>query len=129
MLRRVPHDETSGNLSLGGFGYSSRSHEEAYPNLSPFSGMIDDFKLYNRPLNPNGDLFTVVQSKGCDKSNPEGFNIKKVPGNCSRKCLKRKACFGYEKKRTEPKHCILFREKVGLGEAEDGVSCSLKILA
>jgi len=120
---------TSGNLSLGGFGYSSRNHEEAYPNLSPFSGMIDDFKLYNRPLNPNGDLFTVVQSKGCDKSNPEGFNIKKVPGNCSRKCLKRKACFGYEKKRTEPKHCILFREKVGLGEAEDGVSCSLKILA
>ncbi len=73
---------TSGNLSIGGFGYSSLNHELAYPNLNPFVGMIDDFKLYGRPLKADGDLYTIAREQTCDKSNGVRFNKKRVPGTC-----------------------------------------------
>ena len=50
---KVTNDEhifftTSGRLSIGGFGYSHDSYEEAFPHLSPYIGKLDEFYLWGR---------------------------------------------------------------------------------
>jgi len=37
---------TAGRMSLGGVGYFNRAYVKTYPNLDPFTGLLDDFKLW-----------------------------------------------------------------------------------
>lgn len=37
---------TAGRISLGGVGYFNRAYVKAYPNLDPFTGLLDDFRLW-----------------------------------------------------------------------------------
>ena len=46
---------TSGRISIGGFGYTSKRYESEFPHLSPFFGKIDEFQLWSR---------SIVQSNG-----------------------------------------------------------------
>ncbi len=41
---------TAGRANLGSFGYSTRGFEDAYPDVSPFVGIMDDFVMFARPL-------------------------------------------------------------------------------
>jgi len=37
---------TAGRISLGGVGYFNRAFVKTYPNLDPFTGLLDDFKQW-----------------------------------------------------------------------------------
>jgi hypothetical protein len=37
---------TAGRISLGGVGFYSRAYDKAYPNIDPFSDLLDDFRLW-----------------------------------------------------------------------------------
>jgi len=65
---------TSGRLSLGGFGLSSLAYDERFPRLSPFLGRIDEFYMWGKSLTPY-DVAVSMQ---------KGFNYK-----TGRKCIKK----------------------------------------
>jgi len=47
---------TSGRLSFGGFGYSNSGFEDVYPDLEPYSGVLDDIVFFSRPLDMKADF-------------------------------------------------------------------------
>lgn len=43
--------QSSGQLSIGGFGYSHDSYNSTFSHLSPFIGNIDEFYMWGRTIN------------------------------------------------------------------------------
>lgn len=41
---------SSGKVSIGGFGHSNENFEKIYPGLSAYTGSVDDFYMWARPI-------------------------------------------------------------------------------
>jgi len=41
---------TSGSMSIGGFGYTSRVYDSTFPTVKPFIGGVDEFYLWSKPI-------------------------------------------------------------------------------
>jgi len=68
---------TSGRMSVGGYGYSNSGFENAYPGYVPYTGSIDEFVLFTRPLKNISSLL-------CQEENDHKFPVGKYFRN--RKC-------------------------------------------
>ncbi len=66
---------TTGRISLGGYRYSQRGFEDAYPCHGLYIGILDDFTLYARPLEMETGIPSLL--------NKDSHNIQNIyrPGN------------------------------------------------
>ncbi|GFH44387.1 hypothetical protein CTEN210_00861 [Chaetoceros tenuissimus] len=129
---------TSGRMSIGSFGYSAPGYEEAFPNLSNYIGLIDDFKVVSRPLDfastdsqITAKEFDVTEGVKCNRS---GIKKKKIRGKlkkCTRRCTKDPSCVAYEFKvlpegKGKPK-CFLLYEKPSIGAEATQTKCAIVV--
>ncbi len=121
----------AGRMSLGGFGYSNSGFEHAYPGMGPYTGAMDDFRLFARPLNMRKDFPSLVKFKGipntsCKKSNLEEgqYVVTANHKRCSQKCRKRAWCLGFEMRLQPSYQCILFKVLPIPEESQSGVTCN-----
>ena len=125
---------TSGRLSIGSFGYSSAGYDDAFPNFVKYRGMMDDFKLWARPLRasdfpPLEKSFERTDEVQCNKKGLERRVIRGKWNKCQRQCTKDIKCFGFEFRKLpngKPK-CILFQGKPTIGGARENTSCAIVV--
>ncbi len=125
-----------GKLSLGGFGYSS-TYESAFPLVKPFTGLMDDFSLYGRPMNVT-DLkqmttptYSIQFGASCDRSeliNSEFRVFITGKKGCKRKCAKLDWCVAYEfSKNNGQKQCTVFDQTPNFGVKQKQTQCALVV--
>ncbi len=120
-----------GKLSLGGFGYSS-NYEEVFPSLQPFTGLMDDFLLFAKPVSKKalewitGPNFSVRYGTSCvHKDDSATKTIYTGRKGCKKKCAKSN-CKGWQfSKRDGEKRCTLFAQKPSFGESSENTSCAV----
>ncbi len=121
---------TSGRMSIGGFGYSSKNYEDMFPRVTPFIGLIDEFQFWSRKID-NADLPTIKTAKTvifqnrreCAKDGTEdelSLSLRK----CSKKCLRKANCLGLEWSKIDGQFkCFLFNKTPELGPKRKRTKC------
>ena len=124
---------TSGSLSLGGFGYSS-NYEVVFPSVQPYTGLMDDFVLFGRPVTSTelGSMtapnFVTSSDTSCDDTTPVRRTKTISQGKCKKLCKKRKWCKGYEFSQVSgAKKCSLYDQIPEIGESTLGTKCVVKV--
>jgi len=129
---------TSGRLSIGSFGYSSTGYEDAFPQMKNYIGLMDDFKIWARPLKMEGADAKLVEKKfeisdgvKCTRKGQKIRVIRAQVKRCKKTCMKDSACLGFEWKRLpegkgKPK-CFLLAEKPTVGRARSRTKCALLV--
>jgi hypothetical protein len=131
---------TSGNLSLGGWGYSNkRFGVDFFANVSKFEGMMDDFRLWGgRPVPPaklNGNLlprlsFSTNVGTRCKNNKSRKLIGMRTSVNCRLKCSSTVSCLAYEIVRKKPNknkyRCFHFSEKPEIGISQERAECNFK---
>jgi len=127
---------SGGKLSLGGFGYSS-NYEKAFPSVQPYTGLMDDFLLFGRPVSskelewmtaPNYDIRYGTSCIRTQQVNTEPIKITTGLKKCKRKCAKHGWCKGYEfSKFSDEKKCTLFKQPPEFGESKPNTRCALML--
>ena len=127
---------TSGRLSIGSFGYSSTGYEDAFPQMKNYIGLMDDFKIWARPLEMEGadaklvaKKFEISDKVKCARKGIKKTVIRAQLKRCEKKCKKDSACLGFEWKRLpegkgKPK-CFLLAEKPTVGPTRSRTKCAL----
>ncbi len=94
---------TSGKLSLGGWGYSNSNYETAFPTVSNFVGMMDNFQMWaGSPITAEilrkaaKKNFEINRGVICKFSENRQFRSRRTAKQCSQMCQNRPACWGYE---------------------------------
>ena len=125
---------TSGRLSVGSFGYSSAGYDDAYPDMKHYIGLIDDLKVWSRPLQAS-DLpmkektFNISDGYRCNRRGIQKTLIRANMKRCKKRCTKDATCFGFELRqvpegRGKPK-CFMFNEKPTIGDSRSQTKCAI----
>lgn len=126
---------TSGRVSLGGFGYSTRQYDDFFPNMKGFIGMMDSFYMWGRVMEPDEMLvsmrgdYHISWAESCGRTEGQKSNLYVAPfWKCRKKCSKQQACYGYESYKdqsTNTHQCTLFYDHVpSQGLRKGGYRCA-----
>jgi len=108
---------TSGRMSIGSFGYASTGYDDEFPNMVPYSGLLDDFKLFAKPLQSSDfelkRTFEISDGVRCNRNKAKKVKIRAQLKKCTKVCSKNSACYGFELRRTNSgkSRCFLFEGK------------------
>lgn len=114
---------TTGSLSLGGWGYAHEHNELLFPNVTHFTGSMDEFNLWGRSISSK-DLKKSMKKKFvrnmnviCDGTQSELSAGKRSPKKCRAKCKNRPSCWGYELIPLEEGgyECFVYNERSRVG--------------
>lgn len=127
---------TSGQLSLGGWGYSNaRFGDQAFSKMKKFVGMMDEFQLWggrtvSETLLLKGTITKEFDEKLDVSCMPSEKRIRigvRTAKNCKKLCSLKVPCLGYElikKKRGRKYKCFHFMDTIVLGEEKIGTQCN-----
>lgn len=130
--RHIFH-HTGGTLSLGGFGYST-NYEVVFPGMKPYTGLMDDFRLYGKPITASAlkwmtaPNFIIKYETSCDEITPKRKILKAGLENCKKKCSKKKWCEGFGFVGGGLRQCTLYDQKPDFGEKKSKHTCSVKMM-
>ena len=129
---------TSGRLSIGSFGYSSSEYDDEFSNMSNYIGLMDDFKIWARPLaleKADGALvaktFKITDGAKCSRKGIKKSVLRARLKRCEKECTRDPTCLGFEWKRLpqgkgKPK-CFLLAEKPTVGGTKARTKCALLV--
>ncbi len=126
---------TSGRLSFGSFGFSSDAYDDALSWMVPYSGSMDDIKVWARPLKrkelpSNQNKFAISNGFQCNRQGMKKVIIRGKIKKCKNRCAKDETCLGFEWRNVpqgkgKPK-CFLLKEKPTIGPSRDKTKCAIK---
>jgi len=127
---------STGRISLGNLGYSTRQYEAFFPDMKPFIGLMDDFYMWGRTLERDelqlsmrGE-YQLSWAKACKRK--EGQKILDYedsgPWKCRKRCSKQKYCWGYESIKgtggNKSKCTLFYGYAPEVGESQAGSRCA-----
>jgi hypothetical protein len=125
---------TSGRMSIGSFGYSSNGYDDAFPAMEPYVGLMDDLKVWSRPLTKsdlpsNEKKFRISDGVKCNRKGMKKKMIRAKMKRCKNLCIKDATCFGFELRRMpegrgKPK-CFLLQAMPTIGTARSRTKCAI----